>query len=153
MSDAKPGAEEIVRTIDLVKEFRMGEERVQVLKYRAVIVFLAVLAGTLSFFLGPEWRMLFFCHIPNRERPICGNWRRFRIEGPIGEWVIRQVCGVGNERQAARAVEVIVDFKRAHAGSGNRIFRVLIKDDAFDRRGGGDLLLGGHNLQCDYERQ
>jgi two-component system sensor histidine kinase DesK len=35
----------------------------QVLKYRAVIVFLAVLAGVLSFFLGPEWRMLFFYHI------------------------------------------------------------------------------------------
>src|SRR6266850_2364847 len=32
--------------------------------------------------------MLFFCHILNRERPICGNWRRLRIDGPIGEWVI-----------------------------------------------------------------
>src|SRR4051812_32917185 len=35
----------------------------QVLKYRAVIVFLAALALTLSFFLGSEWRMLFFYHI------------------------------------------------------------------------------------------
>ena len=35
----------------------------EVLKYRAVIVFLAVLGGALSFALGAEWRMLFFYHI------------------------------------------------------------------------------------------
>lgn len=35
----------------------------EVLKYRATIAFLAVLAGALSFVLGPEWRMLFFFHI------------------------------------------------------------------------------------------
>ena len=34
-----------------------------VLKYRATIAFLAVLAGALGFGLGPEWRMLFFYHI------------------------------------------------------------------------------------------
>ena len=35
----------------------------EVLKYRAVIAFLAVLAGVISFFLGVEWRMLFFYHV------------------------------------------------------------------------------------------
>lgn len=35
----------------------------EVFKYRATIVFLAVLAGALSFVLGAEWRMLFFYHI------------------------------------------------------------------------------------------
>lgn len=35
----------------------------EVFKYRATIAFLAVLAGALSFALGPEWRMLFFFHI------------------------------------------------------------------------------------------
>jgi two-component system sensor histidine kinase DesK len=35
----------------------------EVFKYRATIVFLAVLAGALSFVLGAEWQMLFFYHI------------------------------------------------------------------------------------------
>jgi two-component system, NarL family, sensor histidine kinase DesK len=35
----------------------------EVLKYRAAIAFLAVLAGALSFTFGAEWRMLFFYHI------------------------------------------------------------------------------------------
>ena len=35
----------------------------EVFKYRATIAFLAILAGVLSFSLGPEWRMLFFYHI------------------------------------------------------------------------------------------
>ncbi len=35
----------------------------EVFKYRAIIAFLALLAGALSFTLGPEWRMLFFYHV------------------------------------------------------------------------------------------
>lgn len=38
-------------------------ERYEVLKIRAAIAFLAVLAGVLGFGLGPEWRMLFFYHL------------------------------------------------------------------------------------------
>jgi two-component system, NarL family, sensor histidine kinase DesK len=38
-------------------------EPFEVLKYRAAIAFLAVLAGVLSFAFGAEWRMLFFYHI------------------------------------------------------------------------------------------
>ena len=34
----------------------------EVFEYRATIAFLAILAGVLSFSLGPEWRMLFFYH-------------------------------------------------------------------------------------------
>jgi two-component system, NarL family, sensor histidine kinase DesK len=37
--------------------------RGEILTYRATIVFLAVVAGVLSFTLGAEWRMLFFFHI------------------------------------------------------------------------------------------
>lgn len=35
----------------------------EILKYRSTIAFLAVLAGVISFYLGIEWRMLFFYHI------------------------------------------------------------------------------------------
>lgn len=35
----------------------------EVLKYRATIALLVVLAGAISYFLGVEWRMLFFYHI------------------------------------------------------------------------------------------
>ena len=35
----------------------------EVLKIRAAIAFLAVLAGALGFGVGPEWRMLFFYHL------------------------------------------------------------------------------------------
>lgn len=39
------------------------EEPLEILKYRMVIAALALVAGVLSYKLGPEWRMMFFYHI------------------------------------------------------------------------------------------